>query len=367
MPDTPLPLLPSMDLIKQRLPLIFPIDTEHRSQIVGKMSARTIYVMFYIGAIEGRNGWLSPAHVLNMDDGRASRTDENSRRSWAKRREFSSDRSPNKWYADTTKESVRKNVILFGLIPLGAAIKMDLGQENEPRYALAESFSKLFAQSVSQEELQIKIAEWQRSHLTRAALGATALRKSETGVRLKVRIPNDRLISEMNLPPGKSSSIIKEIIEKFANTFLNEPHVIAISTSESPFLPIDAQVIQIINLDFSSVAKQKILPDVILWDKFQKNGRAENLLIFIEVVASTGSMIRERKEKILEFLRERGYNAHVAFGTAFFSRADEAYNKKNIAEITWGSFVWFANEPENIILMKDAGEIVNKKLHDLME
>ncbi|AGB02290.1 BsuBI/PstI family type II restriction endonuclease [Methanoregula formicica] len=361
-----LPSLPSIDVINQRLPLIFPMDTEHRSQIIGKMAVRTIFVMFYIGAIEGRNEWFQPAHVLNMDDARASRTNEESRRSWAKRREFSSDRSLHKWYADTTKESVRKQVILFGLIPLGAAVKIDLGQENEPRYALAHDFSILFDQDLSGEELTRKISEWQRSHLTRAALGATALRGSDSGTRLKVKIPNHQIISEMKLPPGKSSLIIKEVIEKFSENFLHEPHVIAISTSEAPFQPIDDQVIQILNLDFSSVVQKKILPDIILWDKYLDHGRSENLLIFIEVVASTGSMIQERKENIMAFLRTREYNAKVAFGTAFLSRTDEAYNKKNIAEISWGSFVWFAAEPTNIVILNQMDAENNKKLSDLI-
>ena len=78
-------------------------------------------------------------------------------------------------------------------------------------------------------------------------------------------------------------------------------------------------------------------------------------------------MIQERKDTILNLLCERGYDtSKVAFVTAFLDRASRAYSKKNLVKIAWGSFVWFANYPNNILIMKEQNAEKKKKLNELM-
>ncbi len=48
------------------------------------MAAKTIYVMFYAGAIEGSDCWVRPSQVTDMTDEQALLTDTESRKAWVK-------------------------------------------------------------------------------------------------------------------------------------------------------------------------------------------------------------------------------------------------------------------------------------------
>jgi hypothetical protein len=61
-----LPSLLDVDEIRQRLLAIFPEGTPQRNYCVREMAARTIFVMLYIGAVEGSGIWMSPKHVYRM-------------------------------------------------------------------------------------------------------------------------------------------------------------------------------------------------------------------------------------------------------------------------------------------------------------
>jgi len=372
MPDVPLPLLPTLQSIKDKLPLIFPDNSAivSRNAVIGDMAARTIFVMFYNGAIEGSNRWIQPGHVYNMSDAQAARTDNQSRLEWGRKRRWQGGGIIDPWYADTTRESIRDETIVLGLIPLNACIRQRSVETTQglPRYALKATFASLFDENLPNQELINRINSWQRAHLSREALMAVDIRRLDNGNPIPVTIPNGHRILAMNLPPGKSSLITKMVIENFSVQFLHEPHVVSISTSETGFTPIDERMIQRTNLNFSTVAVQNILPDIILYDIFSRNGRQDTLLVFIEVVATGGVMNKIRKDIIQNFLHERGYDlTKVAYGTAFFNRSDPAYNKKNISEIAWGTFIWFVNEPDKLIIMKGTGTENNRKLSDLME
>jgi hypothetical protein len=78
----PLPIVPSLELIGERLPMIFPEGMEHRNYMIRDMAARTIYVMFYAGAIEGSDNWIRPSQVTDMTDEQAALTDDLSRQTW---------------------------------------------------------------------------------------------------------------------------------------------------------------------------------------------------------------------------------------------------------------------------------------------
>ena len=64
----PLPELPSVDLISERLLDIFPEGTEHRNYLIRDTAAKSIFTMFYTGAIEGEDKWVRPSQVTGMSD-----------------------------------------------------------------------------------------------------------------------------------------------------------------------------------------------------------------------------------------------------------------------------------------------------------
>lgn len=98
------PEVPSLALIAERLPLIFPEGTEHRNYLIREMAAKTIYVMFYAGAIEGSDRWVRPSQVTDMTDDQAQLTDVESRKAWVKMMLSNKKKKPeNPWYAANSR------------------------------------------------------------------------------------------------------------------------------------------------------------------------------------------------------------------------------------------------------------------------
>lgn len=363
----PLPPIPSRETIRQRLKQIFPEGIEGRVYLIGDMAVNTVSVFFYVGAVEGFDHLLQPGHIYYMSDRQLMSQDENSRTLWAGKSQWARDHIANPWYpGQNIRESIRDDVIKDGLRDRTAVkIKPGVrGQANKPRYFLSSSFAELFNERLPPTDLSDKIVHWQRQNLNPETQLAVSIRRSASNVeRLTVEFPDG---TRKLLPNDESSMITKYVIESFSKNFLTSAFVVSYSTSEGPYVNPNPQLIH--GLDFSNEDVQKILPDVVLLDIFQKNGQDTTLLIFVEVVATSGPMTQVRKDTILALLGERGYDTNkVAFVTAFLDRADKAYNKKNLEKIAWGSFVWFANYPKNIMIMKENGIDNCKKLNELME
>ncbi len=77
------PLIPFKQ-IHERLQSIFPEGSPNRAHSVWEISARTIFVMLYVGAIEGRNTWMRPDQVARMTDEQSNRRDGTAARSGRK-------------------------------------------------------------------------------------------------------------------------------------------------------------------------------------------------------------------------------------------------------------------------------------------
>jgi hypothetical protein len=79
-------------------------------------------------------------------------------------------------------------------------------------------------------------------------------------------------------------------------------------------------------------------------------GPVHPLLVFIEVVHTDGPVNDARKTALLEIARGAGFPAeHVAFVTAYLDR-DTATFRKTVSSLAWGSYAWFASEPDNLIV-----------------
>src|SRR5665213_536817 len=61
-------LLPLCDVpeIHRRLLQVFPEGTPQRTYCTREMAARAVFVMLYIGAVEGSGTWMTPKHVYRM-------------------------------------------------------------------------------------------------------------------------------------------------------------------------------------------------------------------------------------------------------------------------------------------------------------
>ena len=59
----PLPALSAVADIHERLQTIFPEGTANRNYVTREIAAKTVFVMLYIGAVEGAERWLRPDQV----------------------------------------------------------------------------------------------------------------------------------------------------------------------------------------------------------------------------------------------------------------------------------------------------------------
>ncbi len=85
------PPLLSWPEIHKRLPVIFPAGLRNREHSIWEISARTIFVMLYAGAVEGRGQWLRPDQVTRMTDDQAAQTDDAARLAWGSYAWFASE------------------------------------------------------------------------------------------------------------------------------------------------------------------------------------------------------------------------------------------------------------------------------------
>lgn len=350
----PLPSIPTIELIAERLPEIFPEGTEHRNYVIREMAARTVYVMLYADAIEGTAKWIRPSHVYFMTHEQASKVSVAERESW-----YTSSVKPGyrpegvRWYADTTREPVRDETLRTGFVVCRAVVEREgvATTSSKPKYALDRAFANLFDPQLQGETLAAAISEWRNTHLSKAALvrqhlvkqGATAAASDA----ISVTFPSGET---RTLAPGPSSVIAKAVIEVFAPRFLKEPAVLWLSESGNKVVARDEKLANALGL---KIDPSKALPDIILVDLGGDTGGTEMLVVFTEVVATDGPVNRERKIALTNLAVEAGFDErHLAFLTAFMDRASSPF-KKSIPELAWGSYAWFVSEPDHIIDLHD--------------
>lgn len=73
---------------------------------------------------------------------------------------------------------------------------------------------------------------------------------------------------------------------------------------------------------------------------------------------SDGPVSEARKQTLLKIATDAGFPIqHVAFLTAFLDR-DSAPFRKSVSSLAWGSYAWFASEPEKLIVLHDKPESI---------
>jgi hypothetical protein len=353
-----LPFVPSVELISQRLPEIFPEGTEHRNYVIRDMAARTVFVMFYAGAIAGSDRWIRPSQVTDMSDDQAGLLDDASRISWIELSLSSKkDRPAQPWYAANSREPVRDETLRSGFIVCRAVIERKgvPTTSSRPKYALDHEFAHLFDPTLTGDALAKAVGAWRDSHLSKAALARQRLVKhgAETAKdAVSVTFPNGETRS---LAPGPSSVIAKAVIEVFAPRFLKKPAVLWLSESGNKVVARDEALANALGL---KIDPSKALPDIILVDLGESSSGSDMLVVFAEVVASDGPVDRERKVALTTLALDAGFDErHLAFLTAFHDRASQPF-KKSVPELAWGSYAWFASEPDHIIELRDGKHFV---------
>ncbi len=348
------PVIPLANIAKW-LPEIFPDGTANRNYVVREIAAKTLFVMFYVGAVEALGRWLRPNQVTRMTDRQAMKTTDAARETWSLQslRSGALRHQPGCWYAVDTREPIRDETLRTGLVALGAVVERTglPTTSARPRYAIAHDFASLLIHlHNTPHEAAVAIRRWQEDHLTVSALSRIQLVRqgtvrSATHKRVKVTFPNGE--TRLMLP-GPSTVISKAVVEVFAPRFLREPGVVFLSESGNKVVQRDETLAAAIGLRLDYTRN---LPDIILADVQTRGTR----VVFVEAVATDGAVTEARKQALLQVASEAGHRQEdVYFVSAFRDRGASAF-RRLASELAWGSYAWFVSEPECIVLFSGAG------------
>lgn len=346
-----LPPILSRSEVHSRLQAIFPAGTPRHTECVSGIAASTVFVLLYVGAVDGAGEWLRPDQVTRMTDAQAALTASSDRLAWvAESIKPSKGEVPGRWYAVNTRESVRDDTLRNGLVENGAVIERQGLATTSPRgrYALQADFAALFDPSITGPALTTAIAAWQKAYLNAGARMRIAVVRKGAAVgsdRVLVTFPSGET---RRMAPGPSSELSRAVIEVFAPKFLGNPAVIFLSESRDKVVERDENLAKQVGLE---ILPDKNLPDIILADL----APTHPLLVFVEVVASDGPVSEQRKAALLKLTDAASLpREHIAFVTAYLDRSVAPF-KKTVDALAWGSFAWFASEPDNLIELIEGG------------
>ncbi len=342
--------LPDRPLCQERLRLIFPPG---ETRLVSPQAAAAVFVSLYVATGAGPRP-IRPSTVLWMSDAAAIRTAPAERDAWygaamrSKRaiielhERWGVDYQP--WYADNSREPLRDETFR-GWLRYGAIERDDSGPTTagRPQWRLARAFADLFDPDLDGPALAASVAAWQDEHLgtTGRTRIAMARRLAQTTGQVPVRLPEG---SVRLLAAGPSSLILQGVVEELAPRLLGQPSLLALSESRKHVAVVDAELLAELGITLDA---QRLLPDAMLFDL------ATQEVWFVEAVASDGPVNEARKAQLTEWAAGQGIAAtSCRFVTAFTSRASAAF-RRVVAELAWGSEVWFLDEPAQLVRLED--------------
>lgn len=344
----PLPTLPSIPLIKERLAVIFPESFPDRGLLVGPMAARVVFVFLYGGFVEGLERFLRPSHVYFFTVEQSAKASDEERLAWVKNSVTPGFRpAGQRWYADTSREPIRDDLMRNQLMRLGIMLKNQpeghSTTSSRPINYMAGDFAELFDPALSEKTFLSLAERWRLKHLDKATMQRMALRAHGAQERkhdLLVDMPDG---TRIRLSSGQSNEIVKALIEDFSSRHLAEPMVLWVSASDKKSYPQFVESAAAVGLHFDLNAE---LPDLILADLADPVR-----FVLCEVVATDGAVTEMRKQALLKLVRASDVpEERVEFLTAFEDR-DAFPFRKNFSHLAVGTVVWFRTEPDLLVTL----------------
>lgn len=351
----------SVEEIQERLKNIFPREIDVNGYITREMGAKTIFTMLYGFCVNGCE-WIRPATITCMTDEQAEIRSKEERSSWLSLNQSKdSPRDiPERWYKPNTREPIRDET-LRELVRYNAVIEREGLPTTSPlpRYSMQLQFAKLFDPDLQGEALVDAIDEWQRKYLSATALARVALSKklaTATSAGVLINFPNGET---RRMASGPSNELAKAVVEQFTKNFMKGPAVVLVSESAQKLLMKDDELCRAIGFD---VDVSTVLPDLILAEL----GEEHSMIIFAECVASDGPINDRRKQELIDLAKKAGYlETDCAFVTVFKDRSDSA-SRRLVPSIAWGTFIWYASEPENLIYLRKGKEEKNVSIAEIL-
>lgn len=342
--------LPDRPLCQARLRLVFPPG---ETRLVSPQATAAVFVSLYVAT--GNNlRPIRPSTVLWMSDAAAERTGPVDRDGWyaaamrSKRavielhERWGVDYQP--WYADNSREPLRDETFR-GWLRYGAIERDDSGPTTAggPQWRLAHAFADLFDPDLEGPALATAVMEWQGEHLgtTGRTRIAMARRLAQTTGQVPVRLPDG---SVRLLAAGPSSLILQGVVEELAPRLLGQPALLVLSESRKHVAVVDAELLAELGITLDA---QRLLPDAMMFDL------ATQEVWFVEAVATDGPVNEARKTQLTEWAEGQGIAAtSCRFVTAFTSRTSAPF-RRVVAELAWGTEVWFLDEPAQLVRLED--------------
>lgn len=343
-----LPTLPSIPLIKERLALVFPESFPDRRLLVGPMAARVVFVFLYGGFVEGREQYLRPSHVYFFTVEQSAKVSDEERLAWVADSIKPGFRPKGqRWYADTSREPIRDDLMRNQLMRLGIMLKNQLAghstTSSRPINYMSGDFAELFDPDLSEQNFYSLAERWRLRHLDQATMQRMALRAHGAQGRkhdLLVNMPDG---TRIRLASGPSNEIVKGLIEDYSPRHLSDPMVLWVSASDKKSYPQFVESAAAVGFRFDLNAE---LPDLILADLADPVR-----FILCEVVATDGAVTEMRKQALLGLVRSSAVpEEHVEFLTAFEDR-DAGPFRRNFSHLAVGTVVWFRTEPNLLVTL----------------
>ncbi|MBC3831577.1 restriction endonuclease [Undibacterium amnicola] len=342
----PLPKLPSLDEIRERINVIFPDNFPDRRILTGEMAARVYFVTLYGGFTEGSGRFFRPSTVIRFSLEQSVLTNDLERLTWLSTCQTPGHKPLGKqWYADNTREPLRDDMIRNRAVPIGLIIKREGVAPTSPApiYALSNDFAKLLSPALQGIELSEAISQWQEKALNPMTLKRMKLLSrgvTEKEGQISVRLPSTNKV--LRLAAGEASVITRDVCEELAGRIMKLPIVVHVSISDQKTFPELIGEAAAYDLKFNPSSE---LPDIVIVDVGSDDGK----VAFIEVVHSDGPITELRKDALLRIAADAGIPAtRVLLVTAFEDRSSSAF-KKRFSELAIGSKVWFRSEPDMLM------------------
>jgi len=354
--------LPDIEDIQNRLKEIFPREVDTNGYIIREMGAKTVFIMLYCLCV-GKEEWIRPATITCMTDEQASIRNLEDRKAWLTiNQSKNAPRDiPGRWYKPNTREPIRDET-LREMVRLNAVLEREGLPTTSPlpRYSLQTQFAELFNPELNGVDLSKAIRDWQAEYLSAAALARVALSKrlvSYSSYGVLVHLPNGET---RKMASGPSSELARAVVEQFTKNFMKDPAVILMSESAKKMLMKDDDLCKAIgfNINLSSV-----LPDLILADL----GEKQPIIVFVECVATDGPINDRRRQELMDMACAANYREEdCAFVTVFKDRSDSV-SRKLVPSVAWGTFIWYASEPEEIIYLRQGKREKKSSLKELLK
>lgn len=347
--SSPLPPLLTIPVIQERLALIFPEEFPDRGILVGIMAARVVFVFLYGGFIEGHTRFMRPSYVYLFTEDQAQKLSDMERLEWLSTANRPGQRTPGqRWYADTSREPIRDDLMRNQLLRLGIMQKQPghATTASSPINYLSADFAALFDPALTGDTLTATVGAWRAQHLDKATQQRMALKAQ--GIHAK---DGDLLIdmpdgTRIRITAGPSSEIAKALIEQFATRHLENPALLWLSASDKKAIPQFVEMSASVGLKFDVGAE---LPDLILADMKQPIR-----FLFCEIVATDGAVTDARKQALLGIVRaSRIPQETVEFLSAFEDRGSTVF-RRNFSQLAVDSLVWFRTEPDLLVILSTA-------------